>query len=91
MCKARVVNIQEPVDLYEIEALGCAEREEFFRSSEAALDALEAGEFALAARLSATLLDTHLNDGPLLLVLSRASTMLVNGGPFDPVWEPPGK
>jgi adenylate cyclase len=91
VCKARVVNIQEPVDLYEVEAAGSGDREEFFRSSEAALDALERGEFALAARRSGALVEVHPDDGPLLLVLSRATTMLVNGGAFDPMWEPPGK
>jgi adenylate cyclase len=91
VCKARVVNIQEPVDLYEIEASGCGDREEFFRASEAALDALEGGGFALAARRAGSLVEVHPDDGPLLLVLSRATTMLVNGGAFDPVWEPPGK
>ncbi len=91
VCKARVVNIQEPVDLYEVEAAGAVEREDLFRSSEAALHALEKGEFALAARRAGSLLETYPDDRPLLLVMSRASTALVNGGRFDPVWEPPGK
>jgi adenylate cyclase len=90
--KTRVVNIKEPVDLYEVEASGGAERLTFFRASEAALEALEAGDFADAARRSGVLLPDHSGDGPLLLVLSRASTALVNrGGGFDPVWVPPGK
>jgi adenylate cyclase len=91
VCQARVVNIAEPVKLYEVEAAGVAERAEFFRQSEAALNALEAKEFALAARQAGALLQVHTGDGPLLLVLSRAAQMLMQGGPFDPVWEPPGK
>src|SRR6476659_7934402 len=46
--RTRVVNIQAPVDLYEVERSD-PERAEFFRDSEAALDALEKGEFADAA------------------------------------------
>ena len=90
--KTRVVNIKEPVDLYEVETKSSEERLEFFRASEAALDALEQGEFADAARRAGVLLPDHVGDGPLLLILSRASTALVNRGVgFDPVWEPPGK
>jgi adenylate cyclase len=90
--KARVVNIDEPVDLYEVEASGSEQRRHLFVESEAALADLEAGEFALAARKAGTLLLDLPGDGPLLLTLSRASTTLVQDGRgFDPVWEPPGK
>jgi adenylate cyclase len=89
VCRARVVNIAEPVDLYEIDAVT---RAPFFAASEAALDALEAGEFARAARLSGEQLHDHPGDGPLLLVLSRAAQVLMQGGAgFNPIWEPPGK
>jgi adenylate cyclase len=91
VCKTRVVSIKEPVVLCEVRAAGPPERETFFRASEAALDALEEGEFALAARRAGYLLQEHGGDGPLLLVLSRAADMLMHGGVFDPVWEPPGK
>jgi adenylate cyclase len=90
--KTRVVNIHEPVDLYEVERAGCSLVAEFYAGSEAALDALEAGNFADAARRAGTLLPAHHDDGPLQLVLSRASQMLIQGGDgFDLVWEPPGK
>ncbi len=88
--RARVVNIVEPVDLYEIATAGSAEQAEFFRASEEAL-ALEAEEFARAARLAGQLLSDHPGDGPLLLVLSRAAHVLISPGPWNPVWEPPGK
>ncbi|HEV3081677.1 MAG TPA: adenylate/guanylate cyclase domain-containing protein [Gemmataceae bacterium] len=91
VCKARVVNIAEPVDLHEIELASGPERENFFALSQAALEALEAGEYALAARQAGALLQVHAGDGPLLLVLVRATQMLMQGGAFDPVWEPPGK
>ncbi|HBI46335.1 MAG TPA: hypothetical protein DDY78_26310 [Planctomycetales bacterium] len=90
--KARVVNIAEPVDLYEVEAAGVERRRQFFAESEAALEALEAGDFALAAHRAGMLLLDHRGDGPLLLTLSRASTALVEDGRgFDAVWAPPGK
>jgi hypothetical protein len=62
-----------------------------FAASEAAPDAFEAGEFALAARRAGSLLEARADDGPLLLVLARAAQQLVAGGSFDPVWTPPGK
>jgi adenylate cyclase len=90
--RARVVNIAAPVDLYEVEAAGPDERRHFFAEAEAALEALEAGDFARAAHRAAVLLQDHKGDGPLLLTLSRASGALVQDGRgFDPVWEPPGK
>jgi adenylate cyclase len=90
--RARVVNIVEPVDLYEVEAAGVERRRQFFAESEAALEALEAGDFALAAHRAGILLLDHRGDGPLLLTLSRASTALVQDGRgFDAVWAPPGK
>jgi adenylate cyclase len=88
--KARVVNIQEPVDLYEVDAAGSEQRRQLFAESEAALDDLEAGDFALAARRAGTLLLDLPGDGPLLLTLTRAGGALMSGR-FDPVWEPPGK
>ncbi len=92
VCKTRVVNIEAPVDLYEVEAPGSEQRRHLFAESEAALDALEGGDFALAARKAGTLLLDLRGDGPLLLVLSRASGALIQDGrDFNPVWEPPGK
>ena len=90
--KARVVNIAEPVDLYEVESAGLELRRQFFAESEAALEELEAGHFALAAHRAGMLLLDHRGDGPLLLTLSRpAPPSWRDGRVFDPVWEPPGK
>jgi adenylate cyclase len=89
---ARVVNIEEPIDLYQVEAAGSEQRRHLFAESEAALEELEAGDFALAARKAGTLLLDLVNDGPLLLTLSRASNALMQDGRgFSPIWEPPGK
>ena len=90
--RVRVVNIAEPVDLYEVESAGLEMRRQFFAESEAALEELESANFALAASRAGKLLLEHPYDGPLLLLLSRASTALVQSDRvFDPVWEPPGK
>jgi hypothetical protein len=90
--KACVVNSEEPVGLYEVEQGSTAERRTFLAGSEAALDALERGDFAQAARQAGQLLLGPSGDGPLLLVLARAADALVRGGAgFDPVWVPPGK
>ncbi len=90
--RVRVVNIAEPVDLYEVEPAGLGMRRQFFAESEAALEELESAHFALAASRAGKLLLENPYDGPLLLLLSRASTALVQSDRvFDPVWEPPGK
>jgi adenylate cyclase len=92
VCRARVVNIDEPVDIYEVADGGSAEPEAFFRKSEAALELLEQREFSKAAGAASTLLQQHPGDGPLRLTLARAAAMLVNEeAHFDPIWVPPGK
>jgi hypothetical protein len=90
--RARVVNIAEPVDLYEVERAGSEERRTFFAESQAALEGLERSDFAAAARVAGALLMAHPGDGPLLLTLARATDALVKeGSHFDDVWTPPGK
>ena len=90
--RGRVVNIEEPVDLFEVELAGADERRVFFAESQAALEALEGGEFAHAARAAGALLATYAGDGTLLLILARAADALVRAGAgFDPVWVSPGK
>lgn len=92
VCRARVVNIARPVDLYEVKADDTRGRPEFFRESEAALKALETGRFAEAARTAGGLLGRFPGDGPLQLILSRAANAILEDGKgFDPVWIPPGK
>jgi adenylate cyclase len=89
--RARLVNIAEPVGLYAL-AEGGAGVGDFCRASEAALDALEQGEFAAATRQAGALLERFPGDGPTVLTLSRAADALVRDGRgFDPVWTPPGK
>jgi class 3 adenylate cyclase len=89
--RARLVNILRPVDLYEVEAAGRAERLALFRASEDALVDLEEGRFVEAAWGVAPLLREHPGDGALLLTLARAANALMERGSWDPVWKPPGK
>lgn len=92
VCQARLVNMPEAVDLYQVELLGTLDRREFFRDSELALTSFETKAFLEAARAAAPLLRANAGDKPLLLILSRATHhMLYPDAPFDPVWEPPGK
>ena len=91
--QVRVVNIEEPVDLYEVEAAGLETRRQFFAESEAALQELEEGRFRPGREPGRNSCCWNIpKTAPLLLLLSRASTALVQSGRvFDPVWEPPGK
>jgi adenylate cyclase len=97
----KLVNIDEPVNLYEVAAAG-DERAEFFGASEGALDTLEQaleregtfdkGACATAARQAGALLEVLPSDGPLILTLSRATDALVRDGQgCAKVWTPPGK
>jgi adenylate cyclase len=102
--RTKLVNIDEPVDLYEVSAATDG-RAEFFAASESALDTLEQaldvleqegkfdkGSFANAARQAGALLEAHPSDGPLILTLSRATDALVRDGlGCAKVWAPPGK
>jgi adenylate cyclase len=89
---ARLVNIAEPVRLYEVEVSESEERRQLFRVTEEALEALENRDFAAAAQRVGALMTAHPTDRPLLLILARATAMLTNPeAPFDPVWAPPGK
>jgi adenylate cyclase len=91
LCAVRVVNIGDPVTLYELSAGGpdWAERESQY---ERALTDFEAGRFREAARALGGLLGAHPQDGPAMLLLSRAAQCLVEEPePFDPVWRLPGK
>ncbi|HBI44708.1 MAG TPA: hypothetical protein DDY78_17925 [Planctomycetales bacterium] len=86
-----MVNIGDPVTLYELSAGGpdwAARKSQY----EQALTDFEAGRFREAARALGGLLGAHPQDGPAMLLLSRAAQCLVEEpDPFDPVWRLPGK
>jgi adenylate cyclase len=87
LCTLQVVNIEEPLEIHELDC-GPPERSAtLFPAYEEALQAFEAGEFSRAARLLGGLLDAFPNDGPALLLLSRAVDALVTEpADFSPVW-----
>ncbi len=89
VCKVRVVNIQEPIDLFEVHRSGDEQRRDLFSGTDRALEQLEAKNFGEAASAASQLLLKHRGDGPLLLILSRAAEMLRDADrPFSLAWEP---
>jgi adenylate cyclase len=100
--KVRAVNMDRPVDLYELVAHGSPGWLEVKARYEEGLAEFEAGRFRAATRLLGTLMAQHPDDGPTLVLLARAVNAgtaepaacdSVWGAPahFDPVWELPGK
>jgi adenylate cyclase len=92
LSKVRVVNIDRPVDLYEVvpsNRPGWTEVKEFY---EQALAEFEQGNFRSAARLLAPLVAEHREDGPAMVLMLRVIRALVEQtSAFDPTWELPGK
>ena len=92
LCTVQVVNIAEPLELFE---LGCGvdvQRDDLFPAYEDALAAFERADFSRAARVLGGVLDKYPGDGPSLVLLSRAVDAMVNESPtFSPVWRLPGK
>jgi adenylate cyclase len=100
LTKVKVVNIQAPVELYELADPATADWPDLKQGYETALAAFEAvagqpgkaGELRVVSRALAALLASHQNDGPSLLLLSRAvNAMLPKAAPAEAVWELPGK
>jgi adenylate cyclase len=92
LCQARVVNIAEPVTLFELVEPNRPGWELLKINYERALDEFTRGEFRQACRILGRLIPDHPNDGPALLLLARAVGCLVaNPEPFDPVMVLEGK
>jgi len=92
LCSVQVVNIVEPVDLYELDCTGTDERRTLFAAYDDARSAFDEGRFNAAARALGDVLARFPSDGPALLLLSRAvDTMLAEPRDFSPVWRLPGK
>jgi adenylate cyclase len=94
LCQVRVVNIDGPVSLYELNRPGQAAWEDLRGKYERALQHFDAGEFRETARILGGLLADPLSrdDGPSLVLMQRAVTALVGTDPaFSPVWTLPGK
>jgi adenylate cyclase len=92
LCQVRVVNIEKPVNLYELVADGTATWLDVRTRYEEGLGAYEQGKFRAAARMLGNLLAQYPDDAPSLLLLSRAVNAMVDAPPkFSPVWDLPGK
>ena len=90
--KVVVINIAEPVDLYELAPPARPGWAAIRRAYDSALSAFEGKDFREAVRLLGNLLTEHQEDGPSLVLLSRAVNSLVDDGvAFDPIWKLPGK
>jgi adenylate cyclase len=88
----QVINIPEPVVLYELAPASQANWPALVQGYTTALDHFEGGEFRLAARLLGRLVTEHPDDSPSLVLLSRAVNALIDApSNFDSTWELPGK
>ncbi len=91
LCKVRVVNIAEPVDLYELAPQELPGWNHLKQEYELALTKFESQEFRMAARILGKLASDHPDDGPTLVLLSRAVQYMVDPTAFNAVWELSGK
>ncbi len=86
LARVRVVNIEAPVDLYELvaeaDASWCQLRDRY----EEALAFLERSEFLMATKCLGNLIAEHPDDGPSQLLLSRAVDALIDPDDFEFVW-----
>ena len=92
LCSVRVVNIEQPVDLYELCYQDDPETTELCQQYQAALACYEKEELPRAVRILSEILRLRPNDGPTLLLLSRAvDALLHREAEFNPVFDLPGK
>jgi adenylate cyclase len=92
LCSVEVVNIAEPIDLYELRATSDKAWSDLKTRYESALAAYEQAEFLTATRILDDLLTEYPDDGPTVVLLSRAVEMLARGrDDFSPVWRLTGK
>jgi adenylate cyclase len=92
LCSVRVVNIEQPVVLYEIFDEDRPEVRELCQQYQVALTLYEKEEQAKAIRILSDILRLHPDDGPTLLLLSRAvEALLKREGAFNSVFDLPGK
>jgi hypothetical protein len=90
LCRVRVVNIQEPVDLYELPPPNHPCWPEAKQEYEAGLAEFEKRNFRQATRIAANLLGKCPDDGPALLLGYRALSYRVHDpNPVDLVWDLP--
>jgi adenylate cyclase len=92
LCSVRVVNIDEPIMLYELCPEETPEIKELCQQYEDGLNCYEDEELPHSINILSDILRKHPEDGPTLLLLSRAvEALLERDAKFDPVFELPGK
>ena len=88
LCRVRVVNIAEPVDLFELKPNASPEWSELAAGYQAALEAFERREFRRSMMLLGSFAERFPDDGPTLILMSRAIRALAEQpDPLHPVWE----
>ena len=92
LCSVRVVNIEQPVMLYELRPDDTSAAKELCQQYEEALSLFERENLPQATSILSDILRTQPDDGPTLLLLSRAvNCLLAQDKPFNPVFDLPGK
>jgi adenylate cyclase len=92
ICDVRVVNIKQKVELFELAPNDFPGWEDIRKEYGEALQLFEQGEYRPAARILSNILHRYPDDGPSLVLLSRAVNSMVNGPEeTHPVWDLPGK
>lgn len=92
VANVRVVNMEQPVRLYELPCGNFPNAPEICEAYEKALESFEQRDFRGSAQRLTTLLTSYLDDGPSVILLSRAvGAMLEGASPDHPVWQLPGK
>jgi adenylate cyclase len=92
LCTVRVVNIDEPVNLYELKTSAHRNWPTLKQDYEKALEHFEKKELRQAARILGNLQIENPGDGPSLVLLSRVvNTLVQEPAKFDPIWDLPGK
>lgn len=91
LAKVRVVNIAEPVELYELAQPGEPDWEDRKTLYEEGLRLFEKGELERAALVAGRLIQQTGIKGPNLSLMSRTMACLVDPSRWNAVWDLPGK
>ena len=92
LCAIQVVNIEQPVDVFELRLTDDEDGRVLCQLYEKALEEFEAQDFRRAARTLGDYLRNYQDDGPSHILLWRTVNCLVNPPvTFDRTWTLPGK
>ena len=90
--QVRVVNISDPIELFELCPAGEPDVRQRATAYEEGLLAFESREFRKSSRILGRLVDTHPDDGPAIALLARAIAYVVDEPEtFDPAFRLAGK